>query len=253
MSKQRVLLYILIAVVLAGAGYTVIQKRYGTVAVNPPKKIQHTPTPTKSSATPTNDPDDKPLPLSKLLNVPFTSQAPTANWDALHNEACEEASAIMANAYFSGMTDITLKPEFVESELAKLTEWEKETFGYYLDIDSRETAKLLETVYGLKTRLITDYTETDLKREIANGHLVLLAANGRLLGNPNFRPPGPIYHMLVVRGYTQSEIITNDPGTRKGLNYSYDFETLYNAAGEWDHDKHQTDPNKKIALVVWKE
>ena len=41
------------------------------------------------------------LPSSKLLPVPFTPQAPTANWDELHGEGCEEASVIMANAYYN--------------------------------------------------------------------------------------------------------------------------------------------------------
>ncbi len=61
------------------------------------------------------------IPSTKILSVPFTPQAPTANWDELHNEACEEASAIMANAYFSGMTKQTLNPDYVENEISRLT------------------------------------------------------------------------------------------------------------------------------------
>src|SRR3989344_4828168 len=33
------------------------------------------------------------------LKVPFTSQAPTGNWDLPYQEACEEASALMAIRY----------------------------------------------------------------------------------------------------------------------------------------------------------
>ena len=81
--------------------------------------------------------------------------------------------------------------------------------------------------------------------------LVLLPANGRLLGNPNFRSPGP-YHMVVIRGFNQSQFLTNDPGTRKGLNYPYSFSALYNANGDFDHAKHKVDLTKKMVIVVWK-
>ena len=44
---------------------------------------------------------------------------------------------------------------------------------------------------------------------------VLLPAAGRLLRNPYFSGQGPLYHMLVVKGYTRDgKIITDDPGTR---------------------------------------
>lgn len=187
-----------------------------------------------------------------LLKVPFTPQAPTANWDQLHNEACEEASMIMANAYYLGMKDITLKPEYVEQEIAKLTDWEKNAFGYYLDIDAEETAKVLREVYGLQTSVVRGYTEELIKKELGQNHLVLLPANGRLLGNPNFRQPGPPYHMLVLRGYNGDTFITNDPGTRKGLNYPYAFETLYNAGGDWSHTINAVDEGNKTIIVVWK-
>mgnify|MGYP001612522819 CR=1 FL=1 len=88
-----------------------------------------------------------------LLPVPFTPQAPTANWDQLHNEACEEASIIMANAYFSSSPsapgkgriqeksnqsnadNMLIDPKTVESEIQKLTDWQQQTFGYYLSIN----------------------------------------------------------------------------------------------------------------------
>lgn len=187
-----------------------------------------------------------------LLPVPFTPQAPTANWDQLHNEACEEASIIMAHAYFSGMKDSTLKPSFVEEEIAKLTEYEKNTFGYYLDINAEETAKVLREVYGLNATVVRGYTEELIKKELGQNHLVLILANGKKLGNPNFRQPGPPYHMLVIRGYNSLGLITNDPGTRKGLNYAYTFQTLYNAGGDWSHNLNAVDEGRKTVIIVSK-
>lgn len=192
------------------------------------------------------------IPNSVALKVPFTPQAPTANWDELHNEACEEASSLMAAAYFDGSTEINLKPEFVEQEIDKLTEWQTENYGYYLDTTVAETARMIEEVYNLKTELVTNFSEDDIKEALANGKLVILSANGRLLGNPNFKTPGPIHHMLVITGYNKLGFITNDPGTRKGLNYFYDFETLYNSSADWDHAKSTTDTSIKTIIIVSK-
>jgi hypothetical protein len=194
-----------------------------------------------------------PLPESKLLPVPFTPQAPTANWDELHNEACEEASSLMADAYFSGRTESTLTPEYAEKEIAKLTDWQKQNFGYYLDISTAEMAVMTNKVYGLKTKVIQFPSAEDIKRQIAAGNLVVFSANGQKLGNPNYKQPGPIHHMLLIKGYDKTGFITNDSGTKKGLNYAYDYDTLKNAAADWDHSKKTVDESEKLAIIISKQ
>ncbi len=264
-SKSFHLSWVL-AVIAAAILVYLIEDRYKTQIVDIPV-FNHTsitePTPTPSSATSSprgpNTPSPTPpsptpsaYPATLNLKVPFTAQAPTANWDELHNEACEEASAIMAYAYFSGRKETNLSPVWVEEELAKITEWEKQKFGYYLDINADETATLLREFYGLNTKVIQDYTEDDFKKELAQNHLILPVANGQKLGNPNFRRPGPPYHMYVVKGYTGSNFVTNDPGTRNGLNYIYTFQTILNAGGDWSHEINAVDQGVKKAVVVWK-
>lgn len=251
----------LAAAILAGAAIFYIEEKFKDPEALPPLESHlksgtistPTPTPTGQQPTPTAVPTQSAIPKTYNLKVPFTPQAPTANWDELHNEACEEASMIMAHAYFSGMTDATLKPAFVEEEITKLTEWEKENYGYYLDINAEETAHTLEEVYGLKTKVLNGYTEEQLKKELLQNHLVLILAAGRLLGNPNFRAPGPPYHMFVLRGWNTQGFVTNDPGTRKGMNYVYSFQTIYNAGGDWSHEINAVDQGTRAAVVVWKE
>lgn len=187
-----------------------------------------------------------PLPAKFSLTVPFTAQAPTGNWDQLHDEACEEASSIMAYAFFN---DISLNAPLVETEITKLTKWQQENFGYYLSISTEETAKMIQANYDLKTEL-TKIDEETIKRALVDGKLVILPANGKMLGNPNFTPPGPIYHMLVITGYDEQGFITNDPGTRKGLNYRYTYATLQDATGNWSAGTKAVDlDNKKIIIV----
>ena len=48
------------------------------------------------------------LPNESFIKVPFGVQAPNANWDALHEEACEEASLIMM-AHFLKNTGISTR------------------------------------------------------------------------------------------------------------------------------------------------
>jgi predicted heme/steroid binding protein len=55
---------------------------------------------------------------------------------------------------------------------------------------------------------------------------------------------------MAINGYVYD--ITNDPGTRKGRNYPYTYETLFNAAGAWSHNLNAVDEGNKTALVVWK-
>ncbi len=251
-----------------------IKHKYQRVIDNAPKpnfRIPQTITkPTSSLAT------NYPLPPTHFLPIPFTSQAPTANWDELHNEACEEASAIMASEYFSSFlsspgepalsadrrriqersyqnnTDNTLlDPKFVEQEITKLTDWQQKTFGYHLSISTEETAQMIKEVYGLSTEIKTDYTETDLKQALVDRKLILFPANGRLLNNPYYKRTGPLYHMLVIKGYdSKGNFITNDPGTKRGFNYPYTFHTLYEANGNYNHLTHAVALSKKNILII---
>lgn len=183
------------------------------------------------------------------LAVPFTAQAPTGNWDELHNEACEEASAIMVHAYFSGIT--SLPPQLVEQEISKLTTWQKDNLGYYLSITTPEMRRMVTDVYDLEASVVP-LNEEVIKQSLNENKLVILPANGRLLENPNFRAPGPLYHMLVITGYDKNGFITNDPGTRNGHNYRYDYKTIYAAAGSYSHKTHDVNTAIKELIIVSK-
>ena len=244
---KRILIFIAVALIATAGGFLIVAKKYPEIPVTPLK----TETPKQSEEAPEKIPNSKiVIPKSLLLPVPFTPQAPTANWDELHNEACEEAVALMAHEYFSGNTSVTLAPSLVETEISKITDWFTKRFGYYLDTTSNETAEMIRELYDLNTELITNFSEDTIKEALAQNKLVLISFNGRLLGNPNYKSPGPIHHMLLIKGYNKEGYVTNDPGTRNGRGYTYDFETLFNAAADWDHSIKTVDLNKKIAIIV---
>lgn len=225
-----------------------IKRKLKPVIVDIPKYNHPSPTPQTSTTTQSLNPS-----IFKSLNlpVPFTPQAPTSNWDQLHNEACEEAAAIMNAAYYNNNDN--LEPSFVEGEIGKLTRWQDQNFGYNLDTTSAETARMITEVYGLRAKLLDNFTADDIKKELAQNHLIIISENGRLLNNPYYKRPGPIHHMLVIKGYDADNFITNDSGTKNGRNYIYTFDTIHAAAADWDHQNNTVDSNKKIAIIVSKK
>ena len=110
---------------------------------------------------------------------------------------------------------------------------------------------MIEQVYGLSAEVV-DMSEDTIKQALTDKRLVVFPAQGQKLGNPNFTPPGPIYHMLVITGYDATNFITNDPGTRRGLNYKYTYDTLYEAAGSWSHEDYNVDLTNKQIIIVSK-
>lgn len=191
-------------------------------------------------------PEEISLPASINLDIPFASQAPFANWDLPYQEACEEAAIIMAHYYLAGLA---LDPQTMDNEILKLIEWQNKTFGYYKDTTAEEMARMLREYFKhTDIEVVENPTVEDVKKAVAAGYPVVLPAAGRLLPNPNFRQPGPIYHALTVKGYTKDKIITNDPGTRRGKNFLYDPDALMNAIHDWDAENILD--GKKVMIVV---
>jgi len=95
----------------------------------------------------------------------------------------------------------------------------------------------------------------DMIKELADGNVLVVAMNGRKLGNPNFTPPGPSRHMVLVRGYDRERevFVTNDPGTRNGELYEYDFNVFYEAIRDYPTGYHEPISKvRKDMLVVGK-
>lgn len=246
---KRIFFLVLLLGILAGSLFLFSTRGNNSVKNSNANKPSHTTNQNKNSNSNSNSQQNADIPKELKLAVPFTSQAPTANWDELHNEACEEASIIMANAYYNDVT--SLPAATVEKEIAKMTEYQQKEFGYNLSINTSEAAQMARDVYGLKTEIVP-FSEQTIKQALANDKLVIYPAMGQMLGNPNFTGEGPIYHMLVIKGYDDSNYITNDPGTRKGLDYKYSFSTLKNASGNWVHDAHAVDTSDKRIIIVSK-
>jgi len=194
--------------------------------------------------------EESTLPVSMNLAVPFTSQAPHGNWDEPYQEGCEEASVYMVHAYFSGMDEGRIPASTADEAILQVVEFEMELFGFYKDTTAEKTGVFAELLYGHTYQLLTNPTVEDIQRKLVQGHPVIVPVAGRLLGNPYFTAPGPLYHMLVIRGYTEEgQFIVNDPGTYRGEAYLYDFDTIMNALHDWNEGGEITDGGKVVLVL----
>lgn len=185
------------------------------------------------------------------LAVPFTSQAPHANWSLPYQEACEEASVLMAVDFFDDALVDLSTADGADEEILSLVAFQTERYGDYLDTTAAETARFASQKYEhILFSLLENPSVADLQSELLQGYLVIVPAYGRALGNPNFTGDGPLYHMLVLRGFDSERgiFITNDPGTRNGEAYVYREDVLMNAIGDWNDG--DPEHGAKVVIVV---
>ena len=126
-------------------------------------------------------------PSSFILQVPFSAQAPTDNWN--RNEDCEEASITMANAFLTGNTQNELPPGPAQEAINNLRKWEAVNLGYNADTGADATTRMAQGAFGLTIKQISNFTKEDLKTELTNNHPILLPINAKFLGSHWDRNP----------------------------------------------------------------
>lgn len=260
LKKAKFPKYIILAIAVAGilvAGFFVYKRAFSKEAVLDQNKaelpIAKTVKPISAtvSSSPTTTAETKIVqeaPAELNLEVPFTSQAPMANWDRTHEEACEEAAVLMANRFFRG--ESISGSEDAERGLQDIIDWENKNLGFFESTTAQETTRVIEEMLGLKTEIVFNPKSEDIKNAIANNKLVIVPSAGRELGNPFYKAPGPLYHMLLIKGYTVDKFITNDAGTKRGENYPYEVETVLSANHDWNGG--DVESGKRVIIIVSK-
>ncbi|MCD4705034.1 C39 family peptidase [bacterium] len=184
------------------------------------------------------------------LAVPFTIQSPDQKWLEPFKEGCEEASILMA---WSFLEDKYITIRSALEDIGKMVDWQLENYDGHFDLPASTTAEMAESVYELKAEVIELSSIEDIKSIIQSGYPLILPTAGRELKNPNFKQPGPLYHMLVVKGFLANGfIITNDPGTRKGENYVYNQDVLWQAIADWDYGLMNPNQETKLGILLRK-
>ncbi len=192
--------------------------------------------------------------LDILFNVPFTPQAPYAEWnDPVHQDGCEEAASLMAVSWARGEK---LNQAKAKNEIVAASDYQKENFGEYRDASAEDTVKRIIQGYfkyeNAKVKL--DININDIIFELANGNIIILPMDGQKLNNLYYTPPGPVRHMIVVIGYDEEkkEFITNDPGTKRGESYRYSEDVLYNAIRDYSTGYHELIKKQEKTMIVVK-
>ncbi|MCX5726720.1 MAG: C39 family peptidase [Candidatus Saganbacteria bacterium] len=192
------------------------------------------------------------LPEKVDLPVPFLCQAPFGDWSHPWQDACEEANIIMAMKYVKGEPLTSKSGNF---EILDLIEFQVIKYGGHYDLTAKQTVKLIKDFYKYgKVEVSYEVSIEDIKKNLAEGNIVIAPMAGRLLGNPYYTPPGPAYHMMLFKGYDdrRSEFITNDPGTRHGKDYRFKYAVAYNAIHDWTGSKETIAEGRKAMIVFLK-
>lgn len=182
--------------------------------------------------------------------VPFLCQAPYGDWSEPWQDACEEAAIVMAMSRVEGEA-VTRRSG--KQAILDLVEFQVKNYGGHHDLTARQSAKLISDNYKYdKTEVRDKFTVQEIKKLLAAGNLIIAPLAGRELGNPYFTPPGPYYHYVLIKGYDDARgvFITNDPGTRRGANYVYKYQTLFQAIHDWTGQKESISRGKRSIIVI---
>ena len=197
--------------------------------------------------------EEKEIPKKIKNDVHFVVQAPLAQWEnELFQDACEEASILMVNTWLHDKKRAYSKKDATE-ELEKMFLFEKQKYGQAFDLSTEDTMQLFKEYYSVQDISVTyDIDSDDIVQALAEGNIVIVPSNGQKLDNPYFTAPGPERHMLVITGYDQknSEFTTNDPGTRRGEDYRYSYETLMTSVRDYPTGHKEPITEETTAMIV---
>lgn len=186
------------------------------------------------------------LPEQINLDVPFYAQAPDGNWGMPWQEACEEASLILAYHY---AMDIPLTKAKFKEHIWGLVNWQQEKYNDYIHTEVAKMTEMLKGYFKYEDFEIVDNpTVEDIKKALAAGHPIVAPFAGRQLENPFFTQPGPYYHVIVIKGYDGKNFIVNDVGTRRGHSFIYSYENIMSAMHDYDPDIEIAEGVKKIII-----
>jgi len=167
-------------------------------------------------------------PASVNLSVPYAAQAPFGNW-TVHEESCEEAALLMYHEFFTKtayagnrIPDATADPIY-----RAMKSWEVTHYGKEPDLTMDALGKFANEYYGYNYKTV-NATEANIKRALADGSPIMVPVMTHSLLN-NMYGPYTVYHVLLVKGYDATGIISNDAGVGNGPDHHYDWNVLFSA------------------------
>ncbi len=185
------------------------------------------------------------------IPVPFTPQAPHANWAQPWQDACEETVIVMVDYYYSNFTNRNVPKDLAADSILKIYNLKTNTYGYSLDENANLIVELINNYYPWEAKIVKNPSLVEIKKEIDAGRPVILPVHGKYLFNRYFKDSGPDYHTIVISGYDDNnkEFITQEPGTKRGLDFRYSYDRLLYAMHDYLPGK-KTKYGSKVAIFT---
>ena len=193
-----------------------------------------------------------------VQDVPFTSQAPFAEWwNILYQEGCEEASIIMAIAWATSQAAIS--PEDANAQILAIADFEQKEFWTYMHASIYDIATTMsDYLWFYDHTIVENISKIELIQYIRDWHIVMVPTSGRDLKNVHYTPPGPRNHIILIIGYdaAKNEFITNDSGTKNGASYRYNEDLIFSAIGYYATSATDSgsliDKTRKSGIIITK-
>ena len=184
-------------------------------------------------------------PASAVLQVPYSVQAPGNNWKVFEN-ACEEDALLMYHDYLEGdhRTDVPVAE--ADPALRTMQKWQVDHWGAEKDLTIDRTGQLAQAYYGYHYQVIPA-TEQSIKDQLAAGRPVIIPVMTHSLQNPNYGAQ-TVYHEVLIKGYTDKGVVTNDGGIWQGKNWFYAWNVVFQAIDAQTPKMSQG----RVALVLTK-
>lgn len=167
------------------------------------------------------------------LNISFTSQAPEGDWSEPWYNDCEEVSIVMVDSFYNKKT---LTPSVAKNEILRIIGIKEKEFGPSLEEDADEMVSLINNYLNSnwKAQIAENPTIEQMKKEIDNGHPIIMPVDGRKLNNRYYTTTH--YHVFAISGYDDGKkmFIAQDPGTYRGHDYQYSYAVIENAMHDYD-------------------
>lgn len=183
--------------------------------------------PAETKIEKTEAPKVLPLPETALISVPYTVQAPYTNWN-IHEESCEEAAVLMYHYFLTGSKIDVIPLAEADGAMRTMKNWQVANYGSEPDLSLTQLGEFAKSYWGYKYEVTKGVTAENIKKALAQGHPVLVPVMTHGLGNPHYGP-NTTYHILVIKGYNATGVITNDAGIKEGRNYHYTWDILWRA------------------------
>lgn len=186
------------------------------------------------------------------LKVPYTSEIPLGSWVKPWNNACEEATIVMAESYYFG--NQTMDKKTAVKYMTPLFGIQNKIFGGNADTDATRTAKLINNYLAVSATIKTNPTLEEIKEQLRAGKPVVSFHYAKNIKNPHYRwrAGGSYYHVVLLVGFDDNtaEFFVHDSGDDvSGAYHRYSYDLIMNTLHDFNHKTRKADGPARVLFT----